>query len=316
MTAHVPQPTDRRRRIAGAALVTAAALSCTAASALTINPVTSGEPTGQLVPALLAPDSGINIQAAASFQGSLATGQAGTYSGFVLAPSTGSTPTLTLPDGIVLTSGTADLPLTNTVNNFNPLFPPTGSNAALATLAGLSIVFDANAIGFAFTVDSGNAVSAQFVFGTDEFPTQAVTDIFGFFVDGVNYAQFPSGELISNTPGNPTNFISNPVGSGLYGIEYNGLSQAFTVTGLLNPNFAVHTIEIAIADTSDRIFDSGVFIGGLKAATASTGGIGDPTPVVTPEPTGLAVIGFSLAGLFAIARRPSRRAGGFPAVCG
>jgi hypothetical protein len=170
-------------------------------------------------------------------------------------------------------------------------------------LAGLS-TFDANAISFSFTVDSGNAVAAQFVFGTDEFPTQSVTDIFGFFVDGVNYARFPSGELISNTPGNPTNFIANPVGSGLYGIEYNGLSQSFTVTGLLDPTLSVHIIQIAVADTNDTIFDSGVFIGGLHATTASSGGIGDP--VVTSEPTGLAAFGLGIAGLLAAARRPTR----------
>lgn len=40
----------------------------------------------------------------------------------------------------------------------------------------------------------------------------------------MNYAKFPSGELISNTAGNPTNFISNPVGGGVYNIEWNGLT--------------------------------------------------------------------------------------------
>ena len=55
---------------------------------------------------------------------------------------------------------------------------------------------------------------------------QNVTDVFGFFVDGVNFARFANGQLISNTPGNPTNFIANPVGGGLYGIEYNGLTRS------------------------------------------------------------------------------------------
>jgi hypothetical protein len=276
-------------------------LSMSPAMALVIDTNLGATPETTLSTAVLGTGSGITIVSGSeTYQGNTAVAQSGTYTGFNLAPSSGSTPTLTLPDGIVLTSGTANLPLTNTVNQFNPVFPGTGSNALLTTLAGTS-TFDANAISFSFTVEAGKtSVSAQFVFGTDEFPTQSVTDIFGFFVDGVNYAKFPNGDLISNTPGNPTNFISNPVGSGLYGIEYNGLTQVFTVVGLLDMSLGTHTIVIAVADTSDSIFDSGVFIGNLVAGTATGGGI-NPNP--TPEPASLALLGLGLAGLAAVRRR-------------
>lgn len=283
-------------------------LSMNSAMALVIDTNVGATPASTLSTAVLGAGSGITIVSGTeAYQGNAAVGQSGTYTGFNLAPSSGSTPTLVLPNGIVLTSGSANLPLTNTTNQFNPVFPGSGSNTLLSALSasagGTSVTNDANMISFDFTVEAGKtSVSAQFVFGTDEFPTQSVTDIFGFFVDGVNYAKFSTGELISNTAGNPTNFILNPVGSGLYGIEYNGLTQAFTVVGLLDTSLATHTISFGVADTSDTIFDSGVFIGGLVAGTATGGGI-NPDPNPTPEPASLALLGIGLAGLAAMRRR-------------
>jgi hypothetical protein len=255
-----------------------------------------------LTSAVMAPASGINVVGGSiGYQGTSIQGQTqtATYTGFSLAPSSGSTPTLNLGDGIFLTSGSANIPSSNTVNQFNPAFPASGSNALLSALAGSS-TNDANALSFDFTVAPGvTSISANFIFGTDEFPTQSVTDIFGFFVDGVNYAKFPGGELISNTPGNPTNFISNPVGGGLYSIEYNGLTKAFTVVGILDSGLSTHSLTIGIADTFDTIFDSGVFIGGLKAGT-STGGGGITVP---DGGTTVALLGGALAGLAGLRRR-------------
>lgn len=284
--------------VAIAALAIAGTVSGQAA-ALSITTTTD---VNTLVNAVQSGSSGISVVGGTeSLVGS--QDQQGTYTGFNLAPSSGSTQTLNLTDGIVLTSGTANLPMTNTVNQFNPVIPGTGSDSDLDTLSGNN-TNDANVLEFDFTVGgSDNAVTATFIFGTDEFPTQSVTDIFGFFVDGVNYAEFPNGDLISNTPGNPTNFIDNPVGAGLYDIEYNGLTRALTVTGLLDTNLSTHSIKIAIADTSDDIFDSGVFVGGLQAITTTGGG-----GIAVSEPATVGLLGLGLIGLGVAARRRKTRA--------
>lgn len=297
-------------KLRGTALVGVAlalGLVSTGASALVITTINNtANAISTLVPAVLAPSSGISVVAGSeTYQGTNNANlqQSGTYTGFSLAPASGSTPTLVMANGIFLTSGNANIPLTNTLNQFQAT-SDSGSNALLSTLTILE-TFDANALNFSFTVGAGqNSVSATFVFGTEEFPTQVVTDIFGFFVDGVNFAKFPNGSLIANN--GATNFISNPVGFGLYTIEYNGLSNVLSVVGLLDPTLTIHTISIAIADTNDVVFDSGVFVTGLQAGVSACSGIGCNNNV--PEPGSLALMGLALAGVATMRRRNATKA--------
>jgi len=278
--------------------------------------------------ALLAPSSGISIVGASeTFVGRVGDGidpntaQSGTYTGLTLVPNnTGlGLPTISNPDGIFLTSGVANIPQTNSSQWFSndETVPPTihpgldtggvdddADLTAILTAAGApsSDANDVNFFSFNFTLGDPTATSveADFVFASDEFPDQGVTDIFAFIVDGTNYAFFQDGSLVSFVQGvNAGNFNDNDFGTNNYNLEYDGISNSLHVVGLLDAGLTEHSIKIAIADTSDHIYDSGVFIGNLTAGQGSGGGI---NPVV-PEPGTMLLLGCGLIGLAGARRR-------------
>lgn len=273
--------------------------------------VTPDDTASALALASLASSSGVSIVTGSE---TLVGGakQQGTYSGFSQGPGTAAQPQLTMTDGIALTSGSAEFSTsTNTQNSFDAS-TGTAAFAPMVTLAGdngLSTSHnDTNVLSFDFVLDdpTENSVTAEFLFATDEFPTQSVTDIMAIFVNGINYAFFPNGDLVANQSGDPNSFFNNnPVGSSDYGIEYNGLTDVFGITMLANGGGAVNTIDIAIADTSDSIFDSALFFSGLKAGTTSStgGGIGPVNPSAVPLPAAGWMLIAGVGGLAAAGRR-------------
>jgi hypothetical protein len=286
---------------------TAVGMVATAANALSVTPTNDA---AAMVAAVLAPSSGITVVGGSEAIVIGAATQQGTYTDFNLSPSSGSGPSFNLPDGVVLTSGTANFPLTNTVNNFSvnsgtSFYQPLRDLAASVTPPLSTSQSNANALSFDFTVDDSelNSISVKFLFATDEWPTQSVTDIMGIFVNGVNYAFFEDGTLVSNQPGNTEFFTLNPVGAGLYPIEWNGLTKVDTMVGLINPG-EVNNITFAISDTSDTIFDSAVFIGGMVAGfTEGGGGIDPGDPGVIPVPAAFPLLLTALGGLGLMRRR-------------
>mgnify|MGYP000399784001 CR=1 FL=1 len=293
--------------------------STIAANATTITTVSPSAATAAaLATATLATASGITIVSGTeAYIG--ADGQGGTYSGFSV---TNGTTTIENADGVLLTTGVGDVPLTNTETSYDnnssgtPPFPGTGANAQLAAvLAANSMASntnDQNVLSFSFTVDPGvTSVSAGFVYGTEEYPSQGVTDIFGLFIDGVNYAKFPDGSLISYVNGSASSGFYNDNTFGItapFDLEYNGITDNLAITGILNSNLLEHTFVLAIADTQDTVYDSGVFFAGLTAGTdASGGGIAPQMPVV-PLPSSFVIMLTGLAGIGAYARRKKAKA--------
>jgi hypothetical protein len=284
------------------------------AQALTVNAVDGNADDGaSLVSTLLGASSGLTVTGT-SFGG--AAVQSGTYSGF-------NTVGLgALGDGITLSSGhIAQVPLSNTVSSWDHFDigqsePQSLSNglsddadlvALLQSKGNFQSVNDVNFLEFSFTVDdlTKNSVSASFAFGTEEYPDQSVTDIFAFFVDGVNYAFFPDGSLINFDEDGPSAGFYQSNLAGVFDIEWDGLTKILQVTGLLNTELEEHTIKIALADTSDTIFDSAVYIASLSAGnTDGGGGIGGPAPI--PLPAGFPLLLGALGGLAFLRRRSAK----------
>lgn len=182
-----------------------------------------------------------------------------------------------MDDGILLSSGFAGPADSNTHDSFSSfasLQGDDGLDALLATQSGNHSSQDATVLSFDFTVESGiNAISLDFMFGSEEYSESAnqYPEIAAVFVDGVNYAGFNSGALLTLTGYhiNDNNFFNNDIHnfpnlSETLNTEYDGITKPLTLTGLLDASKTTHNIKIAIADTNDFSTDSGLYVANLQ----------------------------------------------------
>ena len=284
-------------------------LSCAAQSAV----VTTND--GATLVSALFSGSGLLIDQSTVSVVGLST-QSGTHSGLTFAGNgTSARPALSIGAGIVLSSGNAIVPAFNSRSDYSA-DTSTGSSATISTITGLSS-FDQNKLAFNFSVASGiTSISTQFIFGSDEFPEFAgskYADGFAFVVDGVNYAKFADGSVVSllSLLSN-SNLYDNSASA--YPIEYDGLTSLLKVTGLLDPTRSVHSLEIVVADTGDTAYDSAVYLSTLAGGTAAPGG-GGITPGggggsgggAVPEPGTILLVGLALAGVVGTDRSKRKR---------
>ncbi|MFZ4785663.1 MAG: choice-of-anchor L domain-containing protein, partial [Flavobacteriales bacterium] len=202
----------------------------------------------------------------------------------------GNTTNIGLNNGVLLTTGSIfEVPGNASGNDASTDVSSTfHGDADLAALSGWSVQ-DACVLSFDF-VSTSNQISVQYVFSSEEYNEYVCSqfnDIFGFFVSGPNplggnyvaqnVALVPSSSLpvaintinngTSGSNGSPSNclslgnaayFVNNSVGTT---IEYDGFTVTLTAIVDIVPG-ETYNFKFAIADVSDGVLDSGVFIKG------------------------------------------------------
>jgi len=283
---------------------------------LVVTALDDGITPTDLVNALLAGSSGITVS---NINYTGAQVASGTFTGGVGILDSAN-PGASFSSGLVLTSGDAH----NVIGPNNSTFAGTDvGTAGNGTLDGLIPGYsthDAAVLTFDF-VPTGNMVTFKYVFGSEEyneFVDSIYNDVFGFYINGVNYALIPGTSTpvsINNVncgyasgadaaPGTGTNcgyYINNtnPNYSGLLDTQLDGLTKVLTIVAPVNSG-STNTMFIGIADAGDHVLDSAVFLQGGSFTVC--GQPGQPA-CPTPEPVTSSLLGLGFVALAAMRRR-------------
>jgi gliding motility-associated-like protein len=224
-----------------------------------------------------------------------------------------TTSNLGLDSGIILTSGQAQTIGTNIGCNFTSGVYTTvnisGSDVDLALLTAPQTANDKCVLEFDF-VPSGDTVKFEYVFGSSEYQTFtcSIADVFGFFISGPgitgpfsnnskNIALVPGTNCpvgVNTINGSTQNPCGNvvapcaPPNNALFNnntgatVSYNGFTDVLQAIAVVVPCSTYH-LKLGIADASDQILDSGVF---LKAGSLSSNAVTftSLSPLTAPNP--------------------------------
>jgi Ig-like domain CHU_C associated len=133
-------------------------------------------------------------------------------------------------------------------------------------------------------VTAGSGFSIKYIFVSEEYKEwvgSQFNDVFAFFVDGQNIALVPGTiqPVAVNTVNFKTNsalYKDNPAGSKNFGTSFDGFTTELTAVATVSSG-TTHHIKLAIADTSDSILDSAVFLakGGISGSDVAAAVIPD-----------------------------------------
>lgn len=209
--------------------------------------------------------------------------------------------------GVALTTGTlSTLPAGFDTNNVAL------ENQQLEAYNGGNPTFNASTLTIEFT-PQGSGISLLFVFGSKDYLSSVGTpfnDVFAAEVNGVNRALVPGtdsfitintvncGDFLGNNAANCDLFRDNRLGD-VTDLDLEGMTRVFRLTAAVTPD-AINVLTLSIADSSDSLFDSVVFLAEGSFLACNGPGLPDcdgitppPPPGEVPEPgmAGLAALG-------------------------
>lgn len=196
-----------------------------------------------------------------------------TYSGADVAAGSfgGGSGIIGFDSGIILSSGDVANVIGPNVDTGITGANGTPGDADLDALSG-ETTQDAAILEFDF-VPVSTVASFQYVFASDEyneFVNSSFNDTFAFFINGTNCALVNGDPVTVNTINNGNPFGSDPNSNpdlfinnegATLNTEMDGLTTVLTCTATVSPGDTNH-IKLAIADASDDILDSNVFLAG------------------------------------------------------
>jgi len=208
----------------------------------------------------------------------------------------GGTTIVGFAEGVILSSGWAKDTIGPNTSDAMTRTLGTGGDPDLTALSGFT-TFDRTVLEFNI-VPQSNTLTFDYVFGSEEYNEFANTqfnDVFAFFVNGVNCAKVPGttqpvsintvngGNPFGVNPHHPEFYRNNDPNDPAATINTgaDGLTTVFTCTASVNPNVNNH-IKLAIADASDTLLDSYVF---LRANSFVSSNI-SLTPLTATNPLG------------------------------
>lgn len=177
----------------------------------------------------------------------------------------------------------------------------TAQEALLDPISGGSFNhFDVTQLDITFSMLPGfGNVFFNVVFGSEEFSEfvgSSFIDAFGLYLNGVN---------IASVGGMPVN-INHPDMAAIAGTELDGIlapggNPILLFSGTVTPGSMGNTLTFIVADTSDEILDTTVYISQL-------GGTPPPPPQGVPEPASFVLLGTCLSSLVFARRRVALQA--------
>lgn len=190
---------------------------------------------------------------------------------------------LEVTDGVLLTTGSITNAIgPNTTQNSSFEQNTTGDPLLNATTGRSTL----DACRFEFDlIASGDSIAFDYVFASEEYHEwvgSQFNDVFGIYISGPGITGDPSAgneQNIALVPGTSTPVSINTVNSavniqhfqdntGGQHIQYDAGTRRLTATSPVIPCQSYH-IKVVIADASDRLFDSGIFLQKLNSNTVT-----------------------------------------------